>query len=132
VHFVIIILSTLLFLVEFLQFAYFFTAAETFGLLNLGDFGLAFESNLKHVLIALTFSRSSLEFKLPLCLIMRDKVLISLPVEVESLVSHGLLSTVFLDPPLLEHVPFFGDMVLFALTLNLTCVLLPVEDCHRL
>jgi len=132
VHFFIFILSTLLFLVEFLQFAYFFTAAETFGLLNLGDFSFAFESNLKHVLIALTFSRSSLEFKLSLCLIMRDKILISLPVEVESLVRHGLLSIVLLDPPLLEHIPLFANMVLFALTLNLTRVLLPVEDCHCL
>lgn len=104
----------------------------TFGILNLCDLGLTVESNGKHVLITLAIGRSCLEFELAFGLIVGDEILVSLPVKVECLVGHGLLSIVLLDPPLLEHIPFLGNMVLLTLALDLPSVLLPVEHCHSL
>jgi len=124
---ILISLNVLIMGLELLDFS---TSGQALSSLDLLNSGLSLQSSIEKNLISVAFHLLSLLSKLLLSGVVTDQLEVSLTMENESLVSIHLLLLLFDGPLLLKHRLLSRDELFLLIALNLTSVLLPIQNGH--
>ena len=122
--------KALLFTVKHLEFKRFVSPFGEFTLLNCSNLFFTVESFSKHVLVTQFFVTISFFTKYTLSFIKDNGILVTLSVKSELLLLHFLFSMFFTVPLLLQHLTLLLCQFSFFLSLELSCVLLPIKNGH--
>ena len=106
------------------------TAGQSFVFLKLAKSSLALKSLVKHDLVSLLLSLLSKLADLFLLSVVLDQLKVSLTVQEESLLLSFLLSILLVGPLGLEHILLTAELFVLSLSLKVTGLLLPLENCH--
>lgn len=106
-------------------------ARKSFLLLELLDGALVLQRLFKEHFVAIELHLVYLFAQLLLHCVVLDQLQVALPIQNEPLVSANFLFLLFNGPLLAEHGLFLADEGLFLCALDISCLLLPVKDGHR-